>query len=162
MKYLLSILFLTMLTSCVTTSKHHKLFASYELTEKALRQTEDQLLKCEDMLAEKKYELEVMDKEKNHLNDKIKTLDASLQFAHKSNQQLNERVAELTGTAVSNTDIMKKTIEELSFQSLKNEQLTSALVKKDSINYLLTRKAKSKMSDKKLKKSLEKLGFVFY
>ena len=53
-------------------------------------------------------------------------------------------------------------LEELEVKNLKVLNLSLALQKQDSLNIHLVKRTKQNISDKKLKKSLEKLGFVFY
>jgi hypothetical protein len=57
--------------------------------------------------------------------------------------------------------ITKNLLSELEIQQLKVMNLTLAVNRQDSSNIHLIKKAKKEMSDKKYKKALEKLGFVF-
>jgi len=92
----------------------------------------------------------------------IKSMEDNLIFAKSTNADLIKRIDELSASNKVNVDIMKKLLEEAETQHLKVLNLSLALQKQDSLNIHLVKRSKKNISDQKLKKSLEKLGFVFY
>ncbi|MBK9734089.1 MAG: hypothetical protein IPO92_03610 [Saprospiraceae bacterium] len=162
MKSFLLIIILISLGSCVSSKKHNQLFLTMESLQKEYNKTQDDLADCNEDKSELKNKVEKLNLEKDHLKKRVDDLENGFQFAKKNNDNLTERISDLSGSTKVNADIMKRTLEELELQNQKVLGLSLAMEKKDSLNILLVKKAKKKMSDKKLKKSLEKLGFVFY
>ncbi|MBK7009869.1 MAG: hypothetical protein IPH36_15165 [Saprospiraceae bacterium] len=92
----------------------------------------------------------------------IKASENNTTFVKEANEDLNKRITDLHTSNAVNADIIKKMLEELEVKNLKVLNLSLALQKQDSLNIHLVKRTKQNISDKKLKKSLEKLGFVFY
>ena len=103
-----------------------------------------------------------MKKEHSFKDEKIRDIENNLIFVKTSNVDLSKRMDELSTSNKLNVDFMKKLLEEAEVQHLKVLNLSLALQKQDSLNIHLVKRTKKNISDKKLKKSLEKLGFVFY
>ncbi len=80
----------------------------------------------------------------------------------KALDELSKRITDLHNSNSVNAEIIKKMLEELEVKNLKVLNLSLALQKQDSLNIHLVKRTRKNISDKKLKKSLEKLGFVFY
>lgn len=89
-------------------------------------------------------------------------MEDHLSLARKSNQDLSNQVDQLHHANQSNAELMQKMLEEMELKNLKVLNLSLALQQQDSMNIHLVKKTRSKISEKKLRKSLEKLGFVFY
>ena len=92
----------------------------------------------------------------------IKSMEDNLSFVKTTNADLSKRMDDLSLSNKVNVEIMKKLLEEAETQHLKVLNLSLALQKQDSLNIHLVKRSKKNISDQKLKKSLEKLGFVFY
>jgi chemotaxis protein MotB len=93
---------------------------------------------------------------------KLLALESDVSKLSLENKNLNQRIDNLTLTSKVNAEIMKKTIEELNTQQLKVLNLSLALQKYDTLQISAVKNPTRKLSDEKLKKSLEKVGFVFY
>ena len=148
--------------SCVSSKKHKQLFMSMESLQKEYNNTHDALANCNEDKEELKHKIDKLDLEKDQLKNRIESLEKGFQFAKENNDNLTERISDLSGSTKVNADIMKRTLQELETQNQRVLNLSLSLMKKDSLNTVLVKKAKNKLSEKKLKKSLEKLGFVFY
>jgi chemotaxis protein MotB len=142
------------LSACVTTKKHLLVVSSKDSVNHVL-----QVLDRE--LTNSKEENKILKAELAYKAEKINDFDSRVVFLMKTNELLTEQIANLSSSTKVNANIMKRTIEELSLQSQKISLLSYNISKKDSLNVLLVKKIKRKMTDKKLSKSLEKLGFIF-
>ncbi|MBK9736965.1 MAG: hypothetical protein IPO92_19250 [Saprospiraceae bacterium] len=89
-------------------------------------------------------------------------MEDNLIFVKTTNADLSKRMDDLSLSNKVNVDIMKKLLEEAEIQHLKVLNLSLALQKQDSLNIHLVKRSKKNISEQKVKKSLEKLGFVFY
>ncbi|MBK6362681.1 MAG: hypothetical protein IPG18_14065 [Saprospiraceae bacterium] len=110
----------------------------------------------------KELKMENMQKEDLLKEATIKSLEDHLTFVKTTNNDLSKRMDDLSLSNKVNVDIMKKLLEEAEIQHLKVLNLSLALQKQDSLNIHLVKRSKKNISDQKLKKSLEKLGFVFF
>lgn len=105
---------------------------------------------------------EALQRESRTKDDKLKIMEDHLSLARKSNQDLSNQVDQLHHANQSNAELMQKMLEEMEIKNLKVLNLSLALQQQDSMNIHLVKKTRSKISEKKLRRSLEKLGFVFY
>ncbi|MBK7524213.1 MAG: hypothetical protein IPN49_17490 [Saprospiraceae bacterium] len=110
----------------------------------------------------KELKMENMQKEDLLKEATIKSLEDHLTFVKTTNNDLSKRMDDLSLSNKVNVDIMKKLLEEAEIQHLKVLNLSLAIQKQDSLNIHLVKRSKKNISDQKLKKSLEKLGFVFF
>lgn len=92
---------------------------------------------------------------------RIDDLKSQVDKLYIENEAFTRKNDELIHSNSVYAGITRNLIVELEVQHLKVMNLTLALNRKDSINVHLVKKAKKEMSDKKYKKALEKLGFVF-
>ncbi len=93
---------------------------------------------------------------------KLITLESDYDKLSMENKNLNLRIDNLTHTTKVNSEIMKKTIEELNTHQLKVLNLSLSLQKYNTIPISAVKNPTKNLSDEKLKKSLDKVGFVFY
>ena len=91
----------------------------------------------------------------------IADLQTEMERVKQENVSCLERNEELTHTQSVYAGITRNLISDLEVQQLKVINLTLALERMDSLNIHLVKKSKKELSDKKYKKALEKLGFVF-
>lgn len=176
MRPLFYILILALTSSCVSSKKYKHLESGYIKVQDELKKTNALVDECSknNLMLEQKiisanYEsqlkdqkIETMKKEHSFKDEKIRDIENNLIFVKTSNVDLSKRMDELSTSNKLNVDIMKKLLEEAEVQHLKVLNLSLALQKQDSLNIHLVKRTKKNISDKKLKKSLEKLGFVFY
>lgn len=162
MKHLFFTFLVFGLASCVSTKKHKQLTLTYHELENKLSKTENALEEEKEKSKELSYKIEILEKENDSKKEKIKDLDRELKFARENNEVLNKTIQDISGTTKVNAEIMGKTLQELADKNSAIMDLTASLNKKDSLNVVLVKRVKKKLSDRKLKRSLEKLGFVTY
>jgi chemotaxis protein MotB len=164
------------LSSCVSSKKYKQLELSYHQVQNDLEQSngqvaeytknnlnlEQKLLTANQENKLKELKMENMQKEDLLKEATIKSLEDHLTFVKTTNNDLSKRMDDLSLSNKVNVDIMKKLLEEAEIQHLKVLNLSLALQKQDSLNIHLVKRSKKNISDQKLKKSLEKLGFVFF
>lgn len=174
-KYMIAGLTLA-LVSCVSSKRHKAIEEKYNLLEKKLEIAYEKIDSCEMINAELKVNLEkskaetqlaaekslALQNEVRLREEQLKVASESAAFVKASNEELSKRVTDLHNSNNVNAEIIKKMLEELEVKNLKVLNLSLALQKQDSLNIHLVKRTKKNISDKKLKKSLEKLGFVFY
>lgn len=173
--YLMAGLTLAMV-SCVSSKRLKTVEAKYSLLEEKLEMAYQAIDSCQSKNAEYLVNLEASKSETQVANQKIAALQNEVKmnmdlirvaeentaFVKATNEDLNKRIDVLHNSNAVNADIIKKMLEELEVKNLKVLNLSLALQKQDSLNIHLVKRTKQNISDKKLKKSLEKLGFVFY
>jgi chromosome segregation ATPase len=174
-KYLIAGLTLAMV-SCVSSKRLKTAEERYNQLEKKLEMAYARIDSCEtqnaaltvnleksradNLLAVQKHEALVH--EIDLRAEQLKAAEENSAFVKTTNDELTKRVADLHNSNNVNAEIIKKMLEELESKNLKVLNLSLALQKQDSLNIHLVKRTKQNISDKKLKKSLEKLGFVFY
>ncbi|HMS98968.1 MAG TPA: hypothetical protein PKA12_09490 [Saprospiraceae bacterium] len=174
-KYIVAGLTLAMI-SCVSSKRLKTAESKYSLLENKLEMANQTIDSCKVQNAALRVSLESSKAETQVANQKINALQNDLlmkdelikasenntAFVKEANEDLNKRITDLHNSNAVNADIIKKMLEELEVKNLKVLNLSLALQKQDSLNIHLVKRTKQNISDKKLKKSLEKLGFVFY
>ena len=162
MKHLILTCLIFSFASCVSNKKHKQLTMTYHEIENKLSKVEKDLVEEKEKTDELKLEIKKLEVTVDHKNDKIKDLERELKFALETNEVYNNTIVDISGTTKVNAEIMGKTLQELTEKNAAILELTSSMNKKDSLNIVLVKKVKKKLSDRKLKRSLEKLGFVTY
>lgn len=176
MKSYLFILMVISIPSCVSSKKYKLLEMSVSQTKIDLElsnnlvseyaknnlETEQKLLSAQHEIQMKDQKAESVKKEQFLKDQTIQNLESNLDFVKSTNIEISKRMDDLSAAAKVNVDIMKKLLEDSEVQQLKVLNLSLALQKQDSLNIHLVKRTKKNISDQKLKKSLEKLGFVFY
>lgn len=176
MRYFIFILSFISISSCVSTKKYKQLELSYTRVQNDLEQSKAEVAEhtkhnhaLEQKLTTAYHENQLKDQKMASMKKEdlqkdlaIKSMEDNLIFAKSTNADLIKRIDELSASNKVNVDIMKKLLEEAETQHLKVLNLSLALQKQDSLNIHLVKRSKKNISDQKLKKSLEKLGFVFY
>ena len=174
-KYIVAGLTLAMI-SCVSSKRLKTVESKYSLLEQKLEMANQTIDSCKVQNVALKVSLESSKAETQVANQKINALQNELlmkdelikasenntAFVKEANEDLNKEITEHHNPNALNADIIKKMLEELEVKNLKVLNLSLALQKQDSLNIHLVKRTKQNISDKKLKKSLEKLGFVFY
>lgn len=102
-----------------------------------------------------------MREEAKEKSERISDLKSQVDMLYTENEAFTRKNDELIHSNSVYAGITRNLLVELEVQHLKVMNLTLALNRKDSLNVHLVKKAKQEMSDKKYKKALEKLGFVF-
>ncbi|HRI32630.1 MAG: hypothetical protein IPO85_16375 [Saprospiraceae bacterium] len=142
------------ITACVPMKKHKALILQYSDVNAALKEKNDintslseQLDKC------------------NALNEfntsKIKDLEAHIKFAESNNTNLTTRIGELSGSTKTNAEVLQRALAEIYDKDEQITELSNILKKKDSVNVILVKKVSKSITNKRFRKSLEKIGLVF-
>lgn len=170
---LISIIFLS---SCVSSKKYKMLEENLSSVKVDLAKAKESFRMCNEekevlilanneltlVINNKEAIIQMQEQDNSYKSDKIRSLEENVAYLRSNNKLLNERIDVLTESSKLNTGIVKKLLEDLENQNLKVLNLTLAMEKQDSLNIQSVKKTKKNMSDEKLRKSLEKLGFVFY
>lgn len=173
--FLIIIAGLFFFVSCVSSKKYQlatSRLAKQEIEMASQKTRIDSLIMSVHELQQSKTRLE---KEINHQLEKVNLLQREIagksmhitdlqnemERVKQENVSCLERNAELTHTQSVYAGITRNLISDLEVQQLKVMNLTLALERMDSLNIHLVKKSKKELSDKKYKKALEKLGFVF-
>lgn len=176
MRYIFVLTIALFFASCVSSKKYRNLESEHNKTMMDVQDLKKKNAECgllnqvlEQKVANVLYENQLKDlsiesckKENIHKEARLKDMEAHLGFVKSSNEELTKRIDGLSASNKVNVDIMKKLLEEQEVQQLKVLNLSLALQKQDSLNIHLVKKSKRNISDDKLKRTLEKLGFVFF
>lgn len=166
---------LTPLVSCVSTKKYkmmtQKFQTSYEqnVTQSAtisdLLNSLDSLKKANEILqntVRHQEEINVLLKsDLKFKSDRIDDLNVELKRIQDEKDVITKSNEALIQSNTTYVGITKNLLSDLEVQHLKVLNLSIALERQDSLNIHLVKKVKREMSDKKYKRALEKLGFVF-
>ncbi len=169
------LIFVVQLVSCVSTKKYQRMTLLYQTCNEQNLQQSAYITDLQNSIDSLEYSNEMLTKTLRHqeeINDLLKSetklkedrlfeLTAEL----KSVQQEKEIIAKSNETLIQSNStyvgITKTLLSDLELQHLKVLNLSIALERQDSLNIHLVKKVKREMSDKKYKRALEKLGFVF-
>jgi hypothetical protein len=163
------------LVSCVSTKKYkmmtQKFQTSYEqnVTQSAtisdLLNSLDSLKKANEILqntVRHQEEINVLLKsDLKFKSDRIDGLNIELKRIQDEKDVITKSNEALIQSNTTYVGITKNLLSDLEVQHLKVLNLSIALERQDSLNIHLVKKVKREMSDKKYKRALEKLGFVF-
>lgn len=166
---------LTPLVSCVSTKKYkmmtQKFQTSYEqnVTQSAtisdLLNSLDSLKKANEILqntVRHQEEINVLLKsDLKFKSDRIDDLNVELKRIQDEKDVITKSNEALIQSNTTYVGITKNLLSDLEVKHLKVLNLSIALERQDSLNIHLVKKVKREMSDKKYKRALEKLGFVF-
>lgn len=172
---LIALICLLSFSSCVSSKKHNALKVDYskQETKAALQKQQydslmvlhQQLIQA-NMILEKEWgfakeKIQMLTKETNKNSDYILGLKQEMEVLRNEKSAVDFKNEELIKTQGVFAGITKNLLSELEMSQLKVMNLTLALERTDSLNIHLVKKAKKEISEKKYKKALEKLGFVF-
>lgn len=130
---LISILLLTLLTSCVSQKKYTELQNRAELCEGKLRSTSSELLVLENKLANEK--------------NKSKALEKQGDYFKSTNTNLLDRLSDLSIVSKFGAESIKKSLEALNEQNTYIKELTGSIQRKDSLNLALVMNLKRSLDD---------------
>lgn len=174
-RYILFFFGFLLLASCVSSKKFHVLEGTLATKEMEIKTNHIQIDSLEKAMSQLAYQQQILEKELAHQQEKVSMLNRELtgKSSHITDLQneLDEVKQENLSYASKNESlshaqsvyagITRTLISELEMQQLKVMNLTLAMERMDSLNIHLVKKSKKELSDKKYKKALEKLGFVF-
>ncbi|MFZ1702710.1 MAG: hypothetical protein WAT79_00110 [Saprospiraceae bacterium] len=164
-----------LLASCVSSKKYkniqHTLMlkevdinllqTKMEQKDSTIFQLEKAISNLQNAIEKQDLKIEYLNREVQFKNEKIRGLETDLMYVKTLHDTVSRKNDYLTKSHKVFAEITKNLLEELEMQNLKVLNLSIAVEQRDSLNIHLVKKAKRNMSDKKYKKALEKLGFVF-
>ena len=167
MKHLAFLLFLISFTSCVSSKKYKSLYSDHESLNSELRVAHANLANVSNKLYDLEKEkiklsskLEASQVQVLYKEDNIRILNDNEQNLKKTNRELKSWVDNFTSNNAVLVENNKKAISELERQNQRVEDLNKSIAKKSAVNVLIVKKAKRNITDKKLLRSLEKLGII--
>ena len=167
MKQLIFFSFLLSLTSCVSMKKYNNLYSSHENVNSELKNTHSKLDEAEmekanlrNAVSQREAIIDQKEKEIAHKEERIRLMHQNDEDLKKANSELAVWINDFTSYSALIADNNKRTIMELERQNQKVNELNKSLTQKNQVNLLMVKKAKKKISDQKLLRSLEKLGII--
>jgi len=130
---IVALMFLVLLTSCVSQKKYSDLENQSQRYENNLKLCENEKMISETNLA----------KEKN----KGQKLESKLDYFKSTNKNLLERLSDLFVVSKTGAESIKKSLEALNEQNVYIKNLTTSMQKKDSLNLVLVMNLKSSLAD---------------
>ena len=130
------------------------------LTNEKLNAAEKDKLELKNILAQREEEILHKQTEISHKDEKIRLLNRNDEDQKKTNAELTVWINEFKSYSTVLAENNKRAIMELEKQNQKVNELNKSLTQKNAVNLLMIKKAKTKISDKKLLRSLDKLGII--
>lgn len=148
---LLALASVLLLSSCVSSKKYKDLQAEHENLSQSLDETRKKLRDCEeeksgisDQLSMK--ENEWMNKRKE-LNGQVNRLQEELDFQRKNNTNLLARLEDLSVLTRTESENVRRSLDQLNEQSKYIRDMTEAMQRKDSMNLALVMNLKRSLAD---------------
>lgn len=133
LKLITLLLFVVLLSSCVSQKKYTELQNKSELYETELKACNNERLILESNLANEK--------------NKTKNLSQQMEYFKSTNTNLLERLSDLSVVSKSGAESIKKSLEALNEQNKYIKDLTSSMQRKDSINLALVMNLKRSLDN---------------
>ena len=130
---IVALMFLVLLTSCVSQKKYSDLENQSQRYENNLKLCENEKMISETNLANEK--------------NKVHKLESQLDYFKSTNTNLLERLSDLFVVSKTGAESIKKSLEALNEQNVYIKNLTTSMQKKDSLNLVLVMNLKSSLAD---------------
>lgn len=144
-------LVLISLTSCVGKKKFVELQSNSDKTRVVLRETESSLRECQS--TNQLLEAEIAALKKNIVNQddqsekRIKILEEELAFQKKNNNNLLDRLTDMSILSKKEAENLEKSLDALQDQNKYVQNLTTSMQRKDSVNLALVTNLKRSLSN---------------
>ncbi len=139
------------LFSCVSSKKLKMANAENESLQSLLKKCKEELGDCqsskEDIVTTYKTRLSEMESGMNSKNEKIKSLEDQLDYFKKNNNNLLERLSDLSVVSKAGAESIQKSLEAMNEKDKYIKNLNSEMSRKDSINLALVMNLKKSLSD---------------
>ena len=148
--YLISIM-LASFFSCVSSKKYKLAMAESDALKQSLANCRQDLSNCQNTKDELGRTSDARIKELNQglssRNEKIKGLEEQIDFLKKNNNNLLERLSDLSVVSKAGAESIKKSLEAMNEKDRYIKDLTQAVSRKDSINLALVMNLKKSLGD---------------
>lgn len=145
---------ITLLTSCVGKKKYVEMLGKYDTAMQDYERTKGERENCEktkaDLIKEigrKESDLKAKDNELAAERSRIKTLEDQITYLKSNNNNLLDRLSDLSVVNKSGAESIKKSLEQLNDQNKYIQNLNSSMQRKDSLNLALVMNIKRSLSD---------------
>lgn len=142
-----SVLFLA---SCVSSKKYKDLQSEMENAKMSLQKCNDNLATCETekakIAADCKSQVATLDAESKSKSSKIKSLEEQMEMLKKTNNNLLERLSDLSIVSKAGAESIKKSLDALNEKDRYIKDLNNAMARKDSLNMALILNLKRSLS----------------
>ncbi|MBK6545165.1 MAG: hypothetical protein IPO78_01510 [Saprospiraceae bacterium] len=149
------------LGACVSNKKHKSLMADYRKLQTEMDDSQRAITKKELENYNLERKLVECGYKSNYGDTKIEDLKTQLDVTQKTNIMLKEMIEQSLGSFKTHVVYLQKALDEINEKDQQINVLSSALQKKDSVNVILVKRVKNSITDKRFKKSLEKIGITF-
>lgn len=129
----ITLIFLALLTSCVSQKKYSDLENQSQRFENSLKLCENEKMISETNLANEK--------------NKVQKLESQLDYFKSTNTNLLERLSDLSVVSKTGAESIKKSLEALNEQNVYIKNLTTSMQRKDSLNLVLVMNLKRSLAD---------------
>ncbi|MEP7196579.1 MAG: flagellar motor protein MotB [Saprospiraceae bacterium] len=152
MKYLIpGLLFLFIFSSCVSSKKYKLAQSDNENLKTLLNNCKADLSDCmsskESVIIQNKTKMGEMESGMNTRNEKIKTLEDQIDFLKRNNNNLLDRLSDLSIVSKTGAESIKKSLEAMNEKDKYIKELNSAVKSKDSLNLSLIMNLKKSLGD---------------
>ncbi len=141
-------------TSCVGKKKFTKLLSDKEMQNLALEETMAQLKECQeknatyqDQVRSKDSQIQKSDVSLQTSENRIKDLEEQLRIARKNNDNLLDRMSDLSLVSKTGAESIQKSLESINQQNKYIQELTANIRTKDSVNLMLVMNLKRSLND---------------
>lgn len=138
---------LSLLTSCVGKKKLADLQNRYNELESARTKAVTDLANCDKKVTDLNAQLRVKDSDIQSRNTRIQELQTQIDDLKKNNNNLLDRMADLSIVSKQGAESIKKSLETLNEQTKYVNNLNQSLQRKDSLNLALVMNLKRSLAD---------------
>jgi chemotaxis protein MotB len=153
-KIAIFVLSVMLLTSCVGKKKYVEMLGKYDQAAQDYERTKGNLDNCEKTkidlnkeLGRREAELKAKDGELAAERNRIKSLEEQVSFLKKNNNNLLDRLSDLSVVSKAGAESIKSSLEQLNDQNKYIQNLNSSLQRKDSLNLALVMNLKRSLED---------------
>lgn len=137
--------------SCVSSKKYKNLQAEQEELKSALQKCKESVAECqsskEDIVLEYKTRINDISNANSAKDGKIKGLEEQMEYLKKNNNNLLDRLSDLSVVSKAGAESIKKSLDAMNEKDKYIKDLTSSMSKKDSTNLALVMNLKRSLSD---------------
>lgn len=146
-KFLLALLVLTSLASCVGKKKYNVLQIRYEELAMALQQSNQEVRDCEKSNDSLRNVLRTRENEIALEKKNVSALERQLELVQNTNENLLLRLSDLSIVSKTGAESIQKSLEAINEQGKYIKELTSEIQRKDSLNLALVTTLKRSLED---------------
>ena len=134
-------------TSCVSKKAFRAEAAKLEKLQDAHTGLQTDFRNCETEKSKTKALADQLASEKTALENRVKELQANVDFLKENNSQVLKQLSDLSVISTSQSESIKKSLENISAKDIYIKDLQSAIARKDSLNMALVMNLKGVLND---------------